>query len=251
MRIDRSNEIQPAATCESIPTCCNDDANVRTLTAFPRLVGQRRVGKLRMVFGENCRKKRWFCGAESEAWASDQSGAITTCARTRSHLADCSVHTCAAQLHDSRAGARARLQARCSGGGLARLLPLFHPITRGESPLAQSQSACMRISGRPCTSCSMRVYVSYSTRMYARAACVISPGANATFLQIRRAKTAVRGEPRCNAPAFALRRSSCVFPRGGIQFPWCGIYEKFRGIVHRNRRDRNYKESRIVKILII
>lgn len=98
---------------------------------------------------------------------SDQSGAITTCAPTRSHLPDCSVHTCAASCT-----IREPVHVLdCRRGAAAVDWPASYPYfiqSHGASRHSRRVSRRAYESQAGLAHRSVRVYVSYSTRIYTR-----------------------------------------------------------------------------------
>lgn len=118
------------------------------------------------------------------------------------------------RLHDSRAGARVRLQPKCTGRRLPRPYPCFVQ-SRGVARATRAESVGMHANlRRPCTSFYIRACLCVCVCIIQTRAAVDSGvrnsphETNATFLRIRPCKSV-----QFAASRGAMRSLHCVVPR--------------------------------------
>lgn len=127
-------------------------------------------------------------------------------ARTCSHLSTLCIHMCS-RLHDSRAGARVRLQPKCTGRRLPRPYPCFVQ-SRGVTRATRAESVGMHANlRRPCTSfyiraCSVCVYNTNACSVIL--VCAIPP-----MRRMQHSYGFVRAKP-CSSQRAAVQCARCI-----------------------------------------
>lgn len=124
-------------------------------------------------------------------------------ARTFSHLSTSCIHICS-RLHDSRAGARVRLQPKCTGRRSPRPYPCFDQ-SRGASRTTRAESVGMHANlRRPCTSFYTRARAYNTDTCSVLPVCAIPP-----MRRMQHSYGFVRAKA-CSSQRAAVQRARCI-----------------------------------------